>query len=182
MHLTIDFQAPIYVVSQTQTSNALGGTYTTNYTYAGAKAHLTGGGFLGFRQVAAWDAQTGLVTTTTYGQDYPNQGLPLAVEKRTGGGQLLNQVQNTWQNTALGGGAYHRSDLVQTVEQSWDLNGLGLPRTKTNTSYDAYGNATQITVATDDGYTSTGPVSPYGHVKTTTNKPRLSISRHRALG
>ena len=169
MHLTIDFQAPIYVVSQTQTSNALGGTYTTNYTYAGAKAHLTGGGFLGFRQVAAWDAQTGLVTTTTYGQDYPNQGLPLSVEKRTNAGQLLNQVQNTWQNTSLGGGAYHRSDLTQTVEQSWDLNGAALPRTKTNTAYDAYGNATQITVATDDGYTPTGPVSPYGNVKTTTN-------------
>jgi len=165
----IDFQAPIYVVSQTQSSNGLGGTYATHYTYAGAKAHLTGGGFLGFRQVAAWDAQTGLVTTTTYGQDYPNQGLPLSVEKRTSAGQLLNQVQNTWQNTPLGGGAYHRSDLVQTDEQSWDVNGAVMPRTQTNTAYDAYGNATQITVANDDGYTPTGPVSPYGNVKTTTN-------------
>jgi RHS repeat-associated protein len=54
-----------------------------------------------------------------------------------------------------GADTYHRSDLVQTNEQSWDLNGAAMPRTQTNTTYDAYG--------------STGPVSPFGHVKTTTN-------------
>jgi len=90
------------------------------------------------------------------------------VEKRTTSGTLLNSVQNTWQNTVING-TYHRNDLIQTVEQSWDLNGAALPRTKTGTAFDAYGNPTQITVATDDSYTSAGPVSPYGNVKTTTN-------------
>ncbi|MCX7110500.1 MAG: FG-GAP-like repeat-containing protein [Proteobacteria bacterium] len=165
----LDFQAPLYVVSQTQTSNGIGGTYTANYTYAGAKIHELGGGFLGFRQVAANDPQTGITTTTTYSQNYPYQGLPQTVEKRTSTGQLLNQAQNTWQNIALGSGSYHRSDLVQTLEQSWDLNGAAMPRSQTNTTYDTYGNATQIRAATDDGYTTAGPVSPFGNVKTTTN-------------
>jgi len=164
----LDFQSPLYVVSNTQTSNGIGGDYTTNYTYAGAKLHLTGGGFLGFRQVAANDSQTGITTTTTYSQTYPYQGLPQTMEKRTASGVLLNSVQNTWQNTVING-TYHRNDLIQTVEQNWDLNGAALPRTKTNTTFDAYGNPTQITVATDDSYTSAGPVSPYGNVKTTTN-------------
>jgi RHS repeat-associated protein len=164
----LDFQSPLYVVSNTQTSDGIGGNYTTNYTYAGAKLHLTGGGFLGFRQVAANDPQTGITTTTTYNQNYPYHGLPQTTEKRTTSGTLLNSVQNTWQNTVING-TYHRNDLIQTIEQSWDLNGAALPRTKTGTAFDAYGNPTQITVATDDSYTSAEPVSPYGNVKTTTN-------------
>ena len=166
----IDIQLPIYAVASVYSFDGLGGTYITNYTYAGAKVHLTGGGFLGFRQVTATDAQTGIATTTTFNQTYPYQGLPLSVEKRTSSNVLLNSAQNTWQNTLLAsGGAYHRSDLVGTVEQSWDLNGAALPRTQTSTTYDGYGNATKVVVATDDGYTSAGPVSPYGNVKTTTN-------------
>lgn len=164
----LDFQGSSYVVSKTLTSNAIGGNYETNYTYAGAKLHLTGGGFLGFRQVTSTDAQTGIVTTSTYSQDYPNQGLSLSVEKKTASGQLLNQVKNTWQNTSLGAGAYHRSNLVESVEQSWDLNGAAMPRTKTSSVFDDYGNATKITVATDDGYTNV-PISPYGNVKLTQN-------------
>ncbi|MFM8331439.1 MAG: toxin TcdB middle/N-terminal domain-containing protein, partial [Candidatus Methylumidiphilus sp.] len=169
----LDFQGPLYVVSQTQSSDGLGGNYTTNYTYAGAKLHLTGGGFLGFMQLAASDPQTGITTTTTYSQNYPYQGLPKTVEKRTRWGVLLNSVENTWQNTAISK-TYHRNDLIQTVEQSWELNGIGVPRTKTNTSFDAYGNPTQITVATDESYNynsfnANGPVNPYGNVKTTTN-------------
>jgi RHS repeat-associated protein len=164
----LDFQGPIYVVAKTLASNGIGGNYATNYRYAGAKLHLTGGGFLGFRKVNVTDAQTGIVTSTTYRQDYPNQGLPASVEKRTTSGQLLNQVQNTWQSTNLGAGVYHRSDLIQTLEQSWDLNGAPMPRTKTTTLYDAYANPTRITVATDDSYT-TVPVKPYGNVKLTQN-------------
>ena len=165
----LDFQGPLYVVSQTLTSNGIGGNYATNYTYAGAKIHELGGGFLGFRQIAVNDPQTGITTTTSYSQNYPYQGLPQTVVKQTATGAWLNYAQSTWQTTSLGGGAYHRSDLVQTVEQSWDLNGAALPRTQTNTTYDGYGNATQIKVATDDGYTSAGPVSPFGNVKITTN-------------
>lgn len=90
------------------------------------------------------------------------------MQKQTANGALLNSVQNTWQNTAING-TYHRNDLVQTVEQSWDLNGTPMPRTKTSSSYDVYGNASQITVATDDGFTSAGAVNAYGNVKTTNN-------------
>ena len=165
----VDFQGPLYVVSQTQTSNGIGGNYATNYSYVGAKIHELGGGFLGFRQIAVNDPQTGITTTTSYSQNYPYQGLPQSVVKQAANGQILNSAQNTWQTTSLGGGSYHRSDVVQTNEQSWDLNGTAMPRTQTSTSYDAYGNATQIKVATDDGYNSTGPVSAYGNVKTTTN-------------
>lgn len=151
---TRNVSEPIYIVSKTLTTDAIGGNYETHYTYVGAKLHQTGGGFLGFEQVTSKDSQTGIATTTIYRLDYPNQGLPQSVEKKTQEGQLLNQIQNTWQNTSLGAGAYHRSDLTETVEQSWDLNGAAMPRTKTSTEYDDYGNATKIIVATDDSYSN----------------------------
>jgi phage-related protein len=48
------------------------------------------------------------------------------------------------------------------TESSYDLNGRALPSVTTTTSYDChstptacYGNATQITVSTGDGYSKT---------------------------
>ena len=47
----MDMQSPMYVVSSVSSSNGIGGNYLSNYHYFGAKSHLRGGGFLGFRQV-----------------------------------------------------------------------------------------------------------------------------------
>jgi hypothetical protein len=153
----VDVQAPMYVVSQVSSSNGVGGNYVSNYSYVGAKSHLSGGGFLGFRQTISTDAQTGIVSTTTYRQDYPYQGLPLTAEKRTAGGVLLNSVANTW--TAATNPAwssqYHAPQLGQSVESSYELNGGLISLVTTATTYDAYGNPTSIKVSTPDGYSKT---------------------------
>jgi hypothetical protein len=66
-----DIQAAMYGVSRVDSSNGIGGTYSSAYTYAGAKADMGGGrGFLGFRQMTATDLQTGVVVTTNNRQDF----------------------------------------------------------------------------------------------------------------
>jgi hypothetical protein len=153
----VDVQAPMYVVSQVSSSNGIGGNYVSNYSYVGAKSHLSGGGFLGFRQTISTDAQTGIVSTTTYRQDYPYQGLPLAAEKRTSSSVLLNSVANTWAATTnpAWGSQYHAPQLTQSVESSYELDGGLVSLATTTTVYDAYGNPTSITVSTPDGYSKT---------------------------
>jgi hypothetical protein len=152
--------SPLYVTSSVSSSNGIGGSNVTNYFYTGAKAHLQGGGFMGFHKVEGTDAQTGIKSATTLRQDYPFQGLPTSVVKTQSSGAVLNQVTNTWtDNPAVNSltynfstGKYHRSDLTQVVEVNNDLNGTVLPTVTTTTSYDAYGNASGITVSTGDGY------------------------------
>ena len=149
--------APLYVVSSVSSSNGVGGDYVSNYRYTGGKSHLTGGGFLGFRQTVNTDAQTGIVSTTTYRQDYPYQGLPLAAEKRTASGVLLNSVANTWTSTAnpAWSAQYHAPQLTQSVESSYELTGGLISTVTTRNVYDSYGNPTSITVSTPDGYSKT---------------------------
>jgi len=153
----VDIQAPLYVVSSVSSSNGVGGDYVSNYRYTGAKSHLTGGGFLGFRQTVNTDPQTGIVSTTTYRQDYPFQGLPLTAQKQTATGVVLNNVSNTWASTvnAAWSAQYHAPQLTQSVETSYELTGGLISTVTTGTTYDAYGNPTVITVSTPDGYSKT---------------------------
>jgi len=167
----MDFQSPLYVVSSVSSSNGIGGNYVTNYNYAGAQIHLTGGGFLGFNTTGNTDTQTNITSTTTYRQDYPFQGLPASVTVAQSNGSLLKQVTNTWTyksypdtvlpvlpaTFATTNGSKHLFPyLSASVEASWDLNGAAMPAVTTVTGYnDDYGNPTSITVSTPDGYSKT---------------------------
>lgn len=147
-------QGPLYVVSDVTSSDGVGGNYAMTYTYAGAKTHLQGGGFLGFRQFIVHDTQTGIKTTTSFRQNYPFQGMPLSVEKRTEANVLLNHIANTYTDTIFNG-AYHQSLLSNSAESSYELNGGLVTTITTNTQYDAYGNPTQIVTGTGNGYRKT---------------------------
>ncbi|MDO9054717.1 MAG: toxin TcdB middle/N-terminal domain-containing protein [Gallionella sp.] len=157
----------LYLVSSVSSSNGIGENYVSNYSYVGAKSHITGGGFLGFRQTINTDAQ-GIKSTTTYRQDYPYQGLPLTAEKRTSSGVLLNSVANTWTATTNPAWSpqYHASQIGQSVESSYELTGGLISTVTTSSVYDAYGNPTSITVSTPDGYSKT-TVNTYDSTPTT---------------
>jgi RHS repeat-associated protein len=149
----LDLSGPIQVVSRVDISNGIGGTVRSTYAYAGAKAHLDGRGFLGFRQKRVTDLQTGIVRTTTYRQDYPYNG-EVASEISTLAGVTLSSVVNTYGATSLGGTRHHVF-LQQKEESGADLDGAPLPTVTTVYQYDAYGNTTQIAVATSDGHSKT---------------------------
>jgi hypothetical protein len=160
--------APIYVVSQTSTSNGVGGTLTSTMKYSGAKVHLKGRGFLGFRVVSSTDP-LGVTTTTTFKQAMPFIGLPDNVTKAKAGVTLSN-VQNTYdckQDAApcvVGINQRYFVYVAQSDETSNDLNGAFIDRLLTTNTFDEFGNPTQIIVK---HLASGGTPTPY--VKTTTN-------------
>ncbi|MGJ4945584.1 FG-GAP-like repeat-containing protein [Bradyrhizobium sp. HKCCYLS1011] len=167
-----DLQIPFYVVSRMDTSNGVGGIYSSSYSYAGAKADLSGRGMLGFRQMTVKDLQTGLSDTTTFRQDFPYIGL-VASTTRSNGNQVLGQSTNTYQFANASGttaispsSAPYRVSLAQNVSSGTDLDGSALPTVTTSNQYDVYGNATQVTVSTPDGYSKTT-------VNTYSNDPAL---------
>jgi RHS repeat-associated protein len=151
---TIDLIAPLYVASRVDASNGIGGTYSTTYSYAGAKSDLSGRGFLGFRQTVTTDLQTNVVQTTNFLQTYPFSGMT-ASQTKTLGSLTLNQTTNTFNATALDA-RRQQVFLSQTVEQSNDLDGTPiLPITTTYRYDDGYNNPTQIVVSTPDGFSKT---------------------------
>ncbi len=148
----MDLQTPIYVVASHSASNGIGGLNTAVYTYAGAKAHQTGRGFLGFRSVTA-TGPDGIKTISYYHQGYPYTGLPQQVDVQQPNGALLRRSVNTWTAHNLGGGRYFPY-VASSTEFAWELNGAALPTVTTTGSYDLLGNPTQITAAASDGHTS----------------------------
>jgi hypothetical protein len=160
----MDLQGPLNVVSRVDTSNGLGGTYSSTYTYAGAKLDLSGRGFLGFRQMAAKDIQTNIVQTTNYRQDFPYLGMAASISSALGS-TVLNQTTNTYQFSNVSGAASisspsvtsapYRVSLSQNVSSGSDLDGTALPTVTSANQYDAYGNATQVVVSTPDGFSKT---------------------------
>ena len=168
---TMDLVAPIYVVSQLGTSNGIGGTYNSSYTYTGARFDTLGRGFLGFAQTRIKDLQTNITDTTNYRQDFPYIGM-VSSSTRATASQTLGQSTNTYQFVNAGGGttispagAPYRVTLSQNVLSGNDLDGTALPTVTTSNQYDAYNNATQVTVSTPDGFSKTtvntySPVDP----------------------
>jgi hypothetical protein len=158
---TQDLQVAMYVVSRVDASNGIGGTYSSTYAYAGAKAQLRGRGFLGFRQMQVTDLQTSIVKTTTYRQDFPYIAVTASVIAAKGS-QTLNQTTNSFQFLNAAGAATlsapsitsapYRASVLQSVTSSFDLDGSAIPTSTTSYQYDAYNNATQVSVVTSDGY------------------------------
>lgn len=149
----VDLQGAMQVVARLNQSNGIGGERSTIYSFAGAKTLLDGRGFLGFREMKVTDLPTGLAQTTSYRQDYPFIGLT-AQEKKTQGGVTLGSSINT-HNAADLGGTRRLVTLTQSTLTGADLDGTALPSATTTYQYDAYGNATQITVTHSDGYSKT---------------------------
>jgi len=152
-----DIQSPMYVVSSVSTSDGLGGNVVTNYIYGGAKVDLNGRGFLGFRWTKAVSPDTGIDLTTFYHQGYPYIGLPSQSEKRTSAGVLLSAVANTYANSPVTtGSAVSQFPYVsQTQELNYELDGSLVTNSTTSYQYDGYGNATQVTVNSNDGFIKT---------------------------
>jgi RHS repeat-associated protein len=179
---TQDIENATYVVQQVQADNGIGGTYNTDYNYAGGQADVQGRGFLGFSTVNANDDQTGIVTSTSYfnNQLIPNTSTPYGLGwpftgyatevKQTYYASLTSSVVlldtlNTYKAVSLGGTASSTAQFIEltkatSVDSSGnslnhELNGDSLPAATTQYTYDGNGNVSQLTLTTTDGYSST---------------------------
>jgi len=156
---TQDVENGMYVVSEVDTANGLGvctppsmtNCYRMTYAYAGAKADLQGRGFLGFSQVVATDPQTGLIQTTNYRTDFPFIGVvdsqTMATSVTRNGcvaGTTLKHVANSYSATPpTSSPAPYFVFQTRADATGADCDGTNLPPSRTNYTYDAYGNVTQ---------------------------------------
>lgn len=192
---TQDMTGPQYFVSETETSNGIGGFYVTTYKYEGAKTDLHGRGFLGFSYVTSTDTETGLVTTTQYNTVFPgSSGAPsdtpavgAILTQQTcpatcsaPGAVVLKSLTNQWKyknlgGTPGGGSAYYFVGLVSSEVDSLDLNGAQLPTVITNNTYDCdsalpcYGNVASVVLNTYTDNCASDPSCAVSSSKTTTN-------------
>lgn len=162
-----DLSGSSYVVSVVNAPNGIGGGYTTsNYQYGGLKEDRLGRGLLGFAWVQTTQADTGVAVRTYYRQDFPYTGLAWRSEQLLSGsgkGGLLRLTTNNLAcvDPATGGacsiaaGNRYFPYVGQSTESAWDLNGSQFPTATTNTTFDAWGNATQIVISSSDGFSKT---------------------------
>jgi RHS repeat-associated protein len=154
----VDVQGPMYVVKQYTASDGVGGVYTISETYAQARAHTRGRGFLGFRTRSAVDSRTGIKSTTTYRQDHPYIGFAEKVSTyQPGGVTLISEVTNTPAYLATSttqfnerGLPYTQQSVQKTYEVAGPSNGLQIIQVTTTTTLDSYGNPTNVTTTTAD--------------------------------
>jgi len=185
-----DIQNPMYVAASVSSSNGIGGLHTANYSYSGAKTHLTGGGFLGFRQMTVSDAQTGIASSATYRQDYPYQGLPAGAQKVTASGALLNQTSNTWTfaTNATWSAQYHVPLLTQSNATAYELasngaaQGAVVTQSTTCKTYDAYANATYVGVWSTNVASCASPPAKTGLFVNETSNTYLNDTTNWFLG
>ncbi|NOU23905.1 MAG: hypothetical protein HOO90_00005, partial [Methylotenera sp.] len=148
-----------YVVSTATVSDGNGGVLNNNYSYGGAKVHMTGRGSLGFRYQKVTSVEADTNSTTFFRQDYPYIGLPCQTEKRiTSSNAVIGASALTYTNRLLSAGTATSQFpyLSQSLEQSFELGGTTpINSTTTTNQYDDFGNATQIVVNSNDGYVKT---------------------------
>ncbi|WP_444938962.1 FG-GAP-like repeat-containing protein [Microbulbifer sp. JMSA002] len=167
----LDILSPMYLVAKVESSApaaaAAPGSVnqsalsSVSYHYHQMKLQAAGRGMLGFQKISTTDNQTGVVTETTYRQDFPFVGMPLKTETRTADGQLLSRASNNWRLQGWNGSGKplppYQPYIYQAVEETYDLKDAGstqgelLQSVTTTNSYDAYGNALSIDVVTKDG-------------------------------
>jgi hypothetical protein len=148
-----DVVGPQWVVSRAERSDGIGGTRTWSYTYAGAKVDQQGRGLLGFRQRKAQDLDTNIVETIDYRQAFPFTGW-IAGRTRTLNGATLSSEVSTLGATPLGG-TRHFVHVQQNLVTGADLDGTPLPTLTTGYQYDAWGNATDVSLSASDGHSRT---------------------------
>lgn len=138
-------------------------TVSVSYHYQGMRAQAGGRGMLGFEKITSTDHQSGIETVTTYSQEFPFIGMPIATESRNASGNLLSQATNTLSNNDsneifLHGGKIAFPYIKSSIEQSYspDTSTLLSSVVTTNTYQDTEGNGnhvnlTHVTVSTYQG-------------------------------
>ena len=172
----MDLQAPAYVVSEVRADDGLGGVTTTRYRYGGLKYDHELRQTLGFRWREVEQVETGVVKRTEYRQDFPYIGRTSKTETRVpntaqGNGGLVRSSESQYLCEDFAGsagcevqpGMRYFVYQNQSVEKGWDIDGTALPETTTTSTYDGYGNATDVNVSVFD------PATSQTFTKTTTN-------------
>jgi len=163
------------VVSTAATSDGIGGTVTTTYTYGGAKKHVTADVFLGFSWVQSVDP-SGLVNVTNYNQVLDGTEGTVASTETFAGSIRVKYSGNTWSPVNLGNGRT-TSRIISNVEETRELNNTVVTTLNTTYSnYDAFENPGTIVIDFNDGHRKT-TTNTYNNDTVNWNLSQLIISQ-----
>jgi Salmonella virulence plasmid 65kDa B protein/Insecticide toxin TcdB middle/N-terminal region/FG-GAP-like repeat len=142
----IDIVSPVSLVRQVTTNEGSGGPHVSTYTYAGERVHLRGRGFLGFNSMVVRDQTTGNYTTTVYHQTHPYIGLATQTTIRQQTTAKISETIATLAQlqTVAGFPAVLFPYISVTANDKYEIDGTKNTTTTSNTTYDSYGNATQL--------------------------------------
>jgi len=102
-----EWQGPMTVVTEHRASDGIGGTYSIDHTYAGARQHAQGRGFEGFSLHTQVDDRNGVKTHRQYMQLFPHTGSLERTEVRQSNGPIESNVFS-WSTLAPPGGIESR--------------------------------------------------------------------------
>ena len=159
----MDFNGPMYVVSQASQSDGLGSTFNNTFWYYGARINRQGRGFEGFSETRSQDSRNSLYQFVYYNQTYPYTGT--VVERDTtqsNGTSLIAKTVNHFSVTDLGGvGCTNATTsassrcfpwLDTATSTSYEISS-GTPLIQTSVSaftFDSYGNPLTASTTTTD--------------------------------
>ena len=164
-----NYLKPLYVVNvakMTDASNAPAGTYSLNYNYTGAAVNLQGRGFAGFSTVQSHDPRNGVWETRGYSRAFPTTGMLSSdlQDLDNLAAHAIYKSTSTLTYSTLDSTANNQRYFQypsSTSENFYEVAGAmiyQLITTKaTSYSFDAYGNATNIT----SNVTDQDSASPY---------------------
>ena len=155
--------SPGKLVRSLHQANGIAGVHTTTYRYFDPATDVAGRGSLGFAAVEATDAQSGIVTTTSYSHVWPKKGLVRAVSVVSKLGVPLASTTNTLSfkqfDYASGSHSYWPYIADSTVVRQ-DLKRSDLGTVTTTNTYDDFGNLKlQHVTSTGGGKTFTADVA-----------------------
>ena len=161
-----------FVVERLTQSDGIGGLNTYDYRYAGARTHLRGRGFVGFREMTTIDQQYNFTTVETYAQEFPLIGSQLTSITRNSVGTIVNETYNHLRSADVvwAQGTTQFPHMIDSVSISNELNDGGEISTVLNVyQYDiSTGNIDVSTRTTGYGFTggirdSYDPNAPYSN-------------------
>jgi YD repeat-containing protein len=123
---TRHFNSPMPVVRFSSLSSGAPNPVFTSYTYSGAKLNQYGRGFLGFREVKANNAGTGIITANTHRQEFPYTGMIEAATQDTPSSNLPLYTQGDIDQAA--------SDLSDLCLYDWETKICQYPPAGTTNS------------------------------------------------
>jgi YD repeat-containing protein len=158
-----DISLPIYVVSEMETPDGIGGESLMKYQYESALFHRQGKGFLGFKKQTVKNLNSGLKTTMMQEVDtdhyllLPHKQLTsLSLTDDPQQDELISAAESATSVIDLPHGRY----LVQTT-QSREKDYMHGLQTDTDYTYDNHGNVTKVFTE----YTVFGESLPSGNIQ-----------------
>ena len=161
----VDFQAPLYVVTQFSATDGTGGTYRNTFQYYGARLHLQGRGFEGFESQRIEDTRNGRVTIDYVHRQFPYTGMHIQrniyqadATTRLGTWTVTQRRRPSASGAERASVSVRRGDIGRAFEAGGMLNGVLVTESNTTFTYaDGYGNPTQVQKTTTDK----DPYSPF---------------------